>query len=79
MGFILALLLGLAVIGLVIAGFIAYWIVMIMLFVLAAVFIFWALLFGYVIGDPYAGSLCSLFATGITFWLFSLREGKETS
>jgi hypothetical protein len=74
---IFALLVGLAIVGLVILGFIAYWLVMITLFVIAAVFIFWAVIFGLIFGDPYVGSLCSVFATGVTFWLFNSRGDKS--
>lgn len=77
MGFIIGLLVSLAIVGLVIAGFITYWIVMIMFFILVAIFLFWAAVFALIFGDPYVGSLCAVFATGITLWLFSLREGKN--
>lgn len=77
MGFIIGLLVSLAIVGLVIAGFIAYWIVMIMFFILVAIFLFWATVFALIFGDPYVGSLCSVFATGITLWLFSLRGEKQ--
>lgn len=79
MGFILALLLGLAVIGLVIAGFIVYWMVMIMFFILVAIFLFWAMVFALIFGDPYVGALCAVFATGLSFWLFSLRGERQSS
>jgi hypothetical protein len=74
---IFALLVSLAIVGLVIVGFITYWLVMITLFVIAAVFIFWAVIFGLLFGDPYVGSLCSVFATGVTFWLFNSRVDKS--
>lgn len=79
MGFLLALLIGLAIIGLIIAGFIAYWLVMITLFIIGAIFVFWAVLFALLFGDPYVGGLCSVFATGITFWLIGFREDKKAS
>lgn len=50
---------------------------MIMFFILVAIFLFWAAVFALIFGDPYVGSLCAVFATGITLWLFSLREGKN--
>lgn len=73
---IIALLVGLAIVGLIIAGFIAYWIVMISLFIAGAVFVFWAVIFALLFGDPYVGALCSIFATGITFWLFNMSGDK---
>ena len=76
MGFI-ALLTGLAVVGLVILGFIAYWVVMAMLIALSVVFIFWAVVFAFIFKDPYIGSLCSIFATGLTFWALGTFNDKN--
>jgi len=73
---IIALLIGVVLIF----GFIAYWVVMITLFMIGIVFVFWAVVFAMLFGgDPYAGALCSVFATGITFWLFSLHSEKNKS
>lgn len=61
---LIAFLIGLAI---VIAGFIAYWIVMITLFVVVAVFLFWLGIFAKAFGDLYVGGLCSVFARGLRF------------
>lgn len=74
---ILALLIGLGIGVLAIVVFITYWVVMAMLLILGIVFVFWAVLFTILFGDPYVGSLCSVVATGMTFWLYSIRgDGK---
>lgn len=72
-----ALLIGIAIVGLAIFGFIAYWVVMATLLILGMVFVFWAVLFAFAFGDPYLGSLCSVVATGITFWLYSIRGDSK--
>jgi hypothetical protein len=72
----MGIVIGLAVLCLVVAGLLAYWLVMITLFVIGLVFLFWAVLFMVVFGDPYVGALCSVFATAISMWLFSLRAEK---
>ncbi|MGZ8258125.1 MAG: hypothetical protein ACXWTR_03005 [Methylotenera sp.] len=73
MAFIIALLVGIAII----AGIIAYWIVMLMLIILGIVFAFWAFLFAYLSGDPYIGGVCSVFATGLTFWLYITYSDRK--
>ena len=67
MAFIVALLIGMAVI----AAFIAYWVVMATLIVIGMVFVFWAFVFAGVFGDPYVGSLCSIIATVITLLVYN--------
>jgi hypothetical protein len=67
MAFIIALLVGLAVI----AGIVAYWIVMATIIVIGLVLVSWAVLFAMIFGDPYVGGICSVFATGLTFWFYN--------
>lgn len=67
MAFIVALLIGMAVI----AAFIAYWVVMATLIVIGMVFVFWAFVFPGVFGDQYIGSLCSIIATVITLLVYN--------
>lgn len=45
----------------------SYWIVMITLFVVVAVFLFWLGIFVKAFGDLYVGGLCSVFARGLRF------------
>lgn len=78
MGFI-ALLIGLAVVGLIILGFIAYWVVMAMLIALGVVFVFWAVVFAFIFKDPYVTALCSVFATGLTFWALGTYCDRKKS
>ena len=74
MTIIIALLVGIAII----AGILAYWVLMATLFVIGIVFAFWAVLFAMIFGDPYVGGVCSVFATGFTIWLYSLNSEKKT-
>jgi hypothetical protein len=62
-----------------ILALIAYWAVMLMLFIIWVVFLFWAAIFTYIFGDPYSGSLCSVFATAITFWLYGMHSDNKAS
>ena len=73
MTLIIALLVGLAVI----AGIIAYWIIMATLIVIGIIFAFWAVLFAILFGDPYIAGMCSVVATGLTFWLYSRYSNRK--
>ncbi len=73
----LAILAGLAVAGIVIACFIAYWMVMIILIALGVVFALWAVVFAWAFGDLYLGEFCALFATGITIWFWMQFDEKK--
>jgi len=70
---IIALLLAIAVI----AGIVAYWIIMATLFVIGIIFAFWVLVFAYLIGDPYVAGICAVFATGLTFLLYGEYSDKK--
>lgn len=70
---IIALLLAIAVI----AGIVAYWIIMATLFVIGIVLVFWAFVFAYLTGDPYVGGVCSVVATGLTFLLYGEYGDKK--
>jgi hypothetical protein len=74
MTIIIALLVGIAII----AGIVAYWIVMATLIVIGLVLAFWAVVFAIIFGDPYVGGICSVVATGFTIWLYSLHAEKKT-
>lgn len=73
MAFIMALMVGIAII----AGIVVYWIVMATLFVIGIVVVFWAFVFAYLSGDLYVGGLCSIFATGLTFWLYGFYSDRK--
>ena len=73
MAFILALLVGLAVI----AGIVAYWIVMATLIVIGIIFAIWAVIFAAIFGDPYVGGVCSVFATGLTIVLYGIYSDRK--
>lgn len=73
MTFILALLLAIAVI----AGIIAYWIILATLFLIGIVFVFWVFVFAYLSGDPYVGGICAVFATVLTLWLYDLYSYRK--
>ena len=66
-----------AVAGLVIACFIAYWVLMAMLIVLGLVFAFWTILFVWIFSDIYVAELCALFATGITIFFWGHFDRKK--
>lgn len=74
MTIIIALLLAIAVI----AGIVAYWIIMATLFVIGIIFAFWVLVFAYLIGDPYVAGVCAVFATGLTLWLYGDKKKAKT-
>lgn len=76
MGF-LAILVGLGVVVLVITGFIMYWLFMAMLIVLGVVFVFWAVVFAMIFGNPIIGGLCSVVATALTFWAVNAYGNKK--
>lgn len=73
MAFIIALLVGIAII----AGIIAYWIVMATLIVIGLVLAFWAVVFAIIFGDPYVGGLCSVVATGLTIMLYGIYSERK--
>jgi hypothetical protein len=73
----MALLIGLGIGFLVIAGFIAYWMIMLTLIILGAVFVFWAFVFSYFFNDPYIGGICSVFATGLSLWAYGAYSNKQ--
>lgn len=77
MGF-LALLIGLAIVGLVIMAFIAYWLVMIGLIILGIVFLFWFWLFVFLFNGQFIAVVpCAVIATGFTFWAFGAYSDKK--
>jgi len=65
----MALILGLIVAVIVVAGFIAYWIFMVALFVIGAVLLFWYFVFMSLFPDNIMIILPgTIFATGLCFW-----------
>jgi len=65
----MALILGLTVVVLFVAGFIAYWLIMISFFVLCAVFLFWYFVFISLFHDNIMLILPStIIATGLCIW-----------
>lgn len=76
MGFLTPLI-GLGIVVLVILGFMAYWLIMLSLIALGVLFIFLAVVFAYVSKDPYTGALCSLFASGLTIWIYIDRQKEN--
>lgn len=72
MTIIVALLLAIALI----AGIVAYWIIMATLFVIGIIFAFWVFVFAYITGDPYVAGVCAVLATGLTLWLYGLNSKK---
>lgn len=73
MALIISLLVGIAII----AGIIAYWVMMATLFVIGLVLAFWAVVFAMIFGDPYVGGVCSVFATGLTIMLYGIYSDKK--
>lgn len=73
MAFIIALFVGIAII----AGIVAYWVIMATLIVIGLVLAFWAVLFAIIFGDPYIAGMCSVVATGLTFWLYSRYSNRK--
>jgi hypothetical protein len=68
MAFILALLVGIAVI----AGLMIYWAVMLALFVWGLILAFWILVFTYFLSDkPELAVMGVIVATGLSIWLMS--------
>lgn len=66
------------IIGIVaIMALIAYWFIMITLIAIGFVLAFWAVIFATIFGDPYVGGVCSVFATGLTFWLYNKYDDKK--
>jgi hypothetical protein len=65
----MALILGLIVAFIVVAGFIAYWMFMIALGVVCVVGIFWYFVFIYLFSENMLLIVpCTIIATGLTFW-----------
>lgn len=62
----------------VIIGFIVYWTIMATLFVLGIVLVFWVVLIAMVVGDPYVGGVGGVCATGLTLWLWSVHNEKQS-
>ena len=77
----MALILGLIVAVLLVAGFIAYWLIMISLFVLCAVFLFWYFVFISLFHDNIMLILpCTVIATGLCIWAgIAWDEKKKAS
>ena len=73
----LAILAALAVAGIVIACFILYWMIMIMLIVLGIAFLFWAYLFAYIFDGNLIFLPCAVVATGLTFWAINVYSEKS--
>lgn len=74
----ITLFIGFAIVGLVILGFIAYWVVMVMLIAIGAVFLFWFLLFVLMFNEQMIVVLpCAAIATGLTFWAIGAYSDKE--
>lgn len=68
MAFILALLVGIAVI----AGLMVYWAVMLALFVVGLILAFWILVFTYFLSDkPELAVVGVIVATGVSIWLMA--------
>lgn len=75
---IVAILLGIAVAGLVIAGFVAYWLAMMVLIIIGGVFFIWLLLFLFMLNlQLIVAVLCAVIATGFTIWLFNAYSDKK--
>jgi membrane protein implicated in regulation of membrane protease activity len=74
MAFILALLVGIAVI----AGLMVYWAVMLTLFVGGLILAFWILVFTYFLSDkPELAVVGVIVATGVSIWLMA-NYGDKT-
>lgn len=74
MAFILALLVGIAVI----AGLMVYWVVMLTLFVGGLILGFWILVFTYFLSDkPELAVVGVIVATGVSIWLMA-NYGDKT-
>lgn len=72
MTIIIGLLLAIAVV----VEIVIYWIIMATLFLIGIVFVFWAILSAFIFGDPYVGGVCSILATGLTFWFYHYCKNK---
>lgn len=70
MGFLLALIVGLAIAGFALFCFVLYWAMMVILIGLGLVFLFWLYTFIHFFPDEYIAFPCAVVATGLTVWAF---------